>query len=232
MNGGKVEGISPDMIKTATDMFGKMTPEELNRMFQVASSFQGQKNGASHTFAPTPADLSPDMLKTATDMMAKMSPKDLQKMFDMASSMKGNGASSSSVPPNMTPDMIKMATDMMNNMPAEERQKMFEMASSVGGQERPSSTATSYSNGLRSDEHKTRDNLKVNGSDAGESSSSQHFNSTSPQSSSLNSSADLQEQMRNQMKDPAMRQVCCLNLYAFYAFFFAIFLQLLVMQST
>lgn len=207
MNGGKVEGISPDMIKTATDMFGKMSPEELNRMFQVASSFQGQKNGASHTFAPTPADLSPDMLKTATDMMAKMSPKDLQKMFDMASSMKGNGASSSSVPPNMTPDMIKMATDMMNNMPAEERQKMFEMASSLGGQERPSSTATSYSNGLRSDEHKTRDNLKANGSDAGESSSSQHFNSTSPQSSSLNSSADLQEQMRNQMKDPAMRQM-------------------------
>lgn len=190
------------MIKTATDVIGKMSPEELNKMFQMASSFQGQKNGAGFTPGPTPSDLSPDMLKTATDMMAKTSPEDLQKMFEMASSLKGNEASSSagfpgSIPPNVTPDMLKMATDMMNKMPPEERQKMFEMASSLRGQEQPSSTAN---NGLRSDEYKTRDNLKVNGSDAGESSSSQ--------SSFLNPGADLQEQMRNQLKDPAMRQVC------------------------
>ncbi|KAH6774814.1 P-loop containing nucleoside triphosphate hydrolases superfamily protein [Perilla frutescens var. frutescens] len=217
INGGKAEGISPDMIKTATDVIGKMSPEELNKMFQLASSFQGPKNGASFTSGPAPSDLSPDMLKTATDMMGKMSPEDLQKMFEMASSLKGNEAATSSatgfhtspgsVPPNMTPDMIKMATEMMNKMPTEERQKMFEMASSLRGQERASSTATSYSNGLRSDERNTRENLKVNGSDAGESSSSQHFNSNSLQSGFLNSGGDLQEQMRNQMKDPAMRQM-------------------------
>ncbi|XP_057782071.1 outer envelope protein 61 [Salvia miltiorrhiza] len=209
ISGGKVEGVSPDMIKTASDVIGKMSPEELNKMFQLASSFQGQKNGASFTPGPNPSDLSPDMLKTATDLMAKTSPEDLQKMFEMASSLKGNEAASSSsagfpgsVPPNMTPDMLKMATDMMNKMPPEERQKMFEMASSLRGQERPSTA----NNGLRSDEFKTRENLKVNGGDTGESSSSQHFNSSSPPNI-LNSGADLQEQMRNQLKDPAMRQM-------------------------
>ncbi|XP_047982847.1 outer envelope protein 61-like [Salvia hispanica] len=211
MNGGEVEGVSPDMIKTATDVIGKMSPEELNKMFQLASSFQGQKNGGSFTPGPTPPDLSPDMLKTATDLMAKTPPEDLQKMFEMASSLKGNEAASSpsagfpgSVPPNLTPDMLKMATDMINKMPPDECQKMFEMASSMRGQERPSSTA---SNGLRSDEFKTRDNLKLNGSDAGESSSSRHLNSSSSESGFLNSGGDLQEQMRNQLKDPAMRQM-------------------------
>ncbi|KAL1544021.1 outer envelope protein 61-like [Salvia divinorum] len=38
MNGGKVEGVPPDMIKTATDVIGKMSPEEVNKMFQLASS--------------------------------------------------------------------------------------------------------------------------------------------------------------------------------------------------
>lgn len=229
ISGGNVEGVSPDMIKTATDVIGKMSPEELNRMFKLASSFQGQKNGASFATGPTTSDLSPEMLKTATDMMAKTSPEDLQKMFEMASSLKGNeaAAASSSTPgsvPNVTPDMLKMATDMMNKMPPEERQKMFEMASSLRGQERTSSTAN---NGSRSDEFKTRDNLKVNGSDAGESSSSQHINSSSPQSGFLNSGGDLQEQMRNQLKDPAMRQVCVIIFMHFSASCLIFFLKLI-----
>lgn len=226
VSGGNVEGVSPDMIKTATDVIGKMSPEELNKMFKLASSFQGQKNGASFTPGPTPSDLSPEMLKTATDMMAKTSPEDLQKMFEMASSLKGNdAAASSSIPgtvPNVTPDMLKMATDMMNKMPPEERQKMFEMASSLRGQERASSTAN---NGLRSDDFKIQDNMKANGSDAGESSSSQHINSSFPQSGFLNSGGDLQEQMRNQLKDPAMRQVCRFIFMHFSAFLLAIFSQ-------
>ncbi|KAL0437095.1 UNVERIFIED_CONTAM: Outer envelope protein 61 [Sesamum radiatum] len=163
-------------------------------------------------------DLSPDMLKTASDMIGKMPPEDLQKMFEMASSLKGNEAASSSsagfhtspgsVPPNMSPDMLKIATDMMSKMSPEERQKMFEIASSLRGQERAPSTTTSYSKGLRSDDLKTRENLNMNGSDVGESSTSQSLNSrSSPQPSFLNSTADIQEQMRNQLKDPAMRQM-------------------------
>lgn len=223
ISGGKVDGISPDMLKTASNVIGKMSPEELDRMFRLASSFQGEnpfpKSGASFNPGSVPSDLSPDMLKTASDMMGKMSQEDLQKMFEMASSLKGNEAATSSsggshtipgpVPPNMTPDMLKMATDMMGKMSPEERKKMFEIASSLRGQEGSSSAATSGSNGLRPDARRTRENLSANSTDVGESSSAQSLNSSS-QSGFINSNMDLQEQMRNQMKDPAMRQVCCL----------------------
>ncbi|KAG8387301.1 hypothetical protein BUALT_Bualt02G0007100 [Buddleja alternifolia] len=202
ISGGKVDGISPDMVKTASNVISKMSPDELNKMFQLASN-----TGSSFSPGLNPPDLSPDMLKTATDMMGKMPPEELQKMFEMASSLKGNEASSSSVPPNVTPDMLKMATDMMGKMSHEERQKMFDVASSLRGQERASSTATSFSNGLRSaDVLNSRENF--NGDQVDESSSSQGLNSrNTSQSSLLNSSGDLQEQMRNQMKDPAMRQM-------------------------
>ncbi|XP_011090275.1 outer envelope protein 61 [Sesamum indicum] len=214
ISGGKIEGISPDMLKTASNAIGKMSPEELKRMFELASS---SKSGSGFSPGSIPSDLSPDMLKTASDMIGKMSPEDLQKMFEMASSLKGNEAASSSagfhttpgsVPPNMSPDMLKMATDMMSKMSPEERQKMFEIASSLRGQERAPSTTTSYSKGLRSDDFNTRENLNMNGSDVGESSTSQSLNSrSSPQPSFLNSTADIQEQMRNQLKDPTMRQM-------------------------
>lgn len=236
ISGGKVEGISSDMLKTASNVIGKMSPEELQRMFQLASSFKGEnsfpKSGSSVSPGSIPPNLSPDMLKTASDMMGKMSPEDLQKMFQMASSLKGNEATSSSsssssaagfpnspglVPPNTTPDMLKMATDMMGKISPEERQRMFEMASSLRGQERAPPTATSYSNGLGPDDLKTRGNLNVNGSNVGESSSSQSTNLSSPQTSFLNPGADLQEQLRNQMKDPAMRQVYSLILVHFLA---------------
>lgn len=236
ISGGKVEGISSDMLKTASNVIGKMSPEELQRMFQLASSFKGEnsfpKSGSSVSPGSIPPNLSPDMLKTASDMMGKMSPEDLQKMFQMASSLKGNEATSSSsssssaagfpnspglVPPNTTPDMLKMATDMMGKISPEERQRMFEMASSLRGQERAPPTATSYSNGLGPDDLKTRGNLNVNGSNVGEGSSSQSTNLSSPQTSFLNPGADLQEQLRNQMKDPAMRQVYSLILVHFLA---------------
>ncbi|KAL8479918.1 hypothetical protein ACS0TY_026231 [Phlomoides rotata] len=215
ISGGKGDGISPDMLKTASNVIGKMSPEELDRMFRLASTFQGEnpfpKSGASFNPGSVPSDLAPDMLKTASDMMGKMSQEDLQKMFEMASSLKGNEAPTSSsagfrtspgsVPPNMTPDMLKMATDMMGKMSPEERQKMFEIASSLRGQEGSRSAASSDSNGLRSDELGTRESLS-----AGESSSAQSLNSSS-QPGFINSNVDLQEQMRNQMKDPAMRQM-------------------------
>ncbi|KAL0418380.1 UNVERIFIED_CONTAM: Outer envelope protein 61 [Sesamum radiatum] len=82
ISGGKVEGISPDMLKTASNAIGKMSPEELKRMFELASS---SKSGSGFSPGSIPSDLSPDMLKTASDMIGKMSPEDLQKMFEMAS---------------------------------------------------------------------------------------------------------------------------------------------------
>ncbi|KAL3530237.1 hypothetical protein ACH5RR_009559 [Cinchona calisaya] len=179
MGNGQTEGMSPGMIRTASNVISKMPPEELQRMIKLASSFQGENpffnrgsfNTNSNSFNPgsIPTDVSPDMLKMATEMMSKMSPEDFQRMSGMASTLKGvDGAS-------------------------------------------PSGAVNSSGN--RSNYHsKTQDiqdNNKVNGNDATESSSSQLFSNskTASQSSMPSSSADLQEQMRNQMKDPAMRQM-------------------------
>ncbi|KAA8550120.1 hypothetical protein F0562_001804 [Nyssa sinensis] len=232
LSGGKAEGISPDMFKTASNMIGKMSPEELQRMLQLASSFQGEnpyiKRGSSdsnfNSFRPgsVPSDMTPDMLKTASDMMSKMSAEELQKMIEMASSMKGkdpattlhsNGVRSDngSKAPDVTPDMLKTASDLMSKLSAEELQKMFEMASSLKGKV---PVIPLHSNIVRSDSGsktpETLENSTVNGGHIGESSSSCGFlnlGSAPFQSSFPNSTADLQEQMRNQMKDPAMRQM-------------------------
>ncbi|XP_057509422.1 outer envelope protein 61-like isoform X2 [Actinidia eriantha] len=179
MSGGNAEGISPDMVKTASNMISKMSPEELQRMLELASSFQGEnpylRNDSSgsdfNSFRPDPAPLG------------------------------------------MTPDMLKMASDMMSKLPAEELQKMSQMASSLRGNNSVSTAAAVYSNGLRSDREsklaETWENFAIRGDNFGESSSSHGFSNSrsAPQSSFPNPAADLQEQMKNQMTDPAMRQM-------------------------
>lgn len=176
LGAGKPEGISSDMMKTASNMISKMSPDELQRMLQLATSFQGEN----------------------------------PLLRGRSSDSSFNIFSPGSVRPDVTPDMLKTATDMMSKMPAEELQKMFEMASSLNGKASASAAAPSPSNGFRSDNvseaQETRESFTANG---GESSSSQGFlNSRSaPQSSFPSSNSNLQEQMRNQMKDPAMRQM-------------------------
>ncbi|KAL6966685.1 hypothetical protein U1Q18_032471 [Sarracenia purpurea var. burkii] len=179
MSGGKAEGASPDMVKTASNLISKMPPEELRRMLQLASSFQGEnqflKRDSSesdfNSFRPgvVPPGVTPDMLKTASDVMSKMPAEELQKMFEMASSLKGK-------------DPVSMAAALHSNgLRSETESKPAEARESFAG---------------RADH-------------AGESSSSYGFSNSrsSFQSSFSNPSADLQEQMKNQMKDPAMQQM-------------------------
>lgn len=158
LSGGKAGDMSPDMFKTASSMIGKMSPEEIQKMVQTASSFKGDNPFAStapsgeNGFAPTP-----DMLKLASDMMSKMSPEERERMFNMASSLKANAP---------------VSTSNRDAEATEPRESSF----------------------------------------AGESSYSGNNSFTVPRSGlepSIASAppADLQEQMRNQMKDPAMRQV-------------------------
>ncbi|KAJ0266541.1 hypothetical protein HA466_0005280 [Hirschfeldia incana] len=153
LSGGKAGGdMSPDMFKTASSMIGKMSPEEIQKMVQTASSFKGDNNPGGNGFAPTP-----DMLKMASDMMSKMSPEERERMFNMSSSMKANA-----------PPVSTSYSDAQGSEPPRE---------SVGA------------SGVR--------NV------VGESSSS----FVAPRSMPSAPPGDLQEQMRNQMKDPAMRQM-------------------------
>lgn len=169
-------------------------------------------------------EYSPDMFKTASNMISKMSPEELQRMVQMASSFqreneyfpKGSLDSNfgsfrpGSVPPNLTPEMLKTATDMMNNMSTEERQKMLEMASSLRARDSVSTPASLNTDGLSSKFPETRENSAVNGNnDMGESSSRGSFSNlrSGSRSSFQPSTPGMQEQMRNQMKDPAMRQM-------------------------
>ena len=98
MSSGKSGEVPPEMVKTASNVISKMSPEELQKMLEMASSFQGENpyfTGGSSDNNPgssVPPNMTPDMLKTATNMMNKMSPDDLQKMFEMASSLKGMDA--------------------------------------------------------------------------------------------------------------------------------------------
>ncbi|KAF8113356.1 hypothetical protein N665_0050s0016 [Sinapis alba] len=158
LSGGKAGDMSPDMFKTASSMIGKMSPEEIQKMVQTASSFKGENPFASsgeNGFAPTP-----DMLKLASDMMGKMSPEERERMFNMASSMKANAPVSTSY------------NDAQSSEPPRESLGASGVTSVVG----ESSSFVAPRSGL-----------------------GPSVASAPP--------ADLQEQMRNQMKDPAMRQM-------------------------
>ncbi|MED6152854.1 hypothetical protein PIB30_096039 [Stylosanthes scabra] len=165
-------------------------------------------------------DISPEMMRTATNMIGKMSPEELQKMLEMASSFQGDnpilrgGSSNSpfnpgSIPPNISPDMLKTASDMIGKMPPDELQKMFEMASSLNGR-----GSVPLSTPVDNTESSSRSDLPSSSTSrtsiSGESSSSQNVFPNMRSASQPNftsSTTDLQEQMRNQMKDPAMRQM-------------------------
>ncbi|KAG6514842.1 outer envelope protein 61-like [Zingiber officinale] len=88
-----LQGISPEMIKSATDTINKMKPEELQKMFEVASSFKGKGPGDLKLGSELP-EMTPGMVKMASETVSKMSPEELQRMMKIASSFNASSAPS------------------------------------------------------------------------------------------------------------------------------------------
>lgn len=165
-----IEGMSPELMKTATDMIGTMKPEELQKMFEVASSMNGASGGPN--LGSNMPEMSPDMLKMASDMLGKMSPDELQNMMNFASQMGGPGGAPRRSENNFQPSSRATTSNSPLGL--------------------SSQTILPSPDGLSNDQR------------MGQSSSSLP-----------SSTADMQETMRNSMKDPAMRQVKSLEQIVF-----------------
>ncbi|XP_004506250.1 outer envelope protein 61 [Cicer arietinum] len=186
LNIGQSKDVSPDMIKASSDMIAKMSPDELQKMLDMASSFQGDnpffRGSPDSPFNPgsIPPNVTPDMFKTASDMISKMPADDLKKMFEMASLLKGKESIPSS------------STVTVNKNERSVSQSNLSSSSSNHAFGDSSTSRDAFSNTRNASEP----NFPSSSTDLQE--QMRNFPS---------SSTDLQEQMRNQMKDPAMRQM-------------------------
>ncbi|KAJ3669943.1 hypothetical protein LUZ60_010267 [Juncus effusus] len=187
------QGMSPDMVKTASEMIKTMKPDELQKMFQLASSLNptktpvptetGQMGPDMIKMASEMGQISPDMIKMASETIGKMKPDDLQRMM-------GSINPKTSVPPEMgqlNPDMIKMASETIGKMKPDDLQRMMSMASS------------SFGGNLNS-------GVSSSGAQPSVSVPSSSGSAESAVRSNLASTDDLQA-ARNSMNDPAMRQM-------------------------
>lgn len=82
--------MSPDIVKSATEMITSMKPEELQKVLQVTSSLSAQGPDGTRLGSKFP-EMTPDMVKMASDGISKMSPEELQKMLKAAASLNVNG---------------------------------------------------------------------------------------------------------------------------------------------
>ncbi|XP_022996304.1 outer envelope protein 61-like [Cucurbita maxima] len=182
----------------------KDDPEAI-RSFQRFVSNADPNTLAAMSFGK-PGEVSPDMIATASNMISKMSPDELQEVLKLASSfqeanpLKGNGFGPNLDNPNMTPELVNTASRIMSSMPPDDVQKMFEIASSLKRSDNipDSDTRSNYFESHQSN---------ISGSSNMNNTSSYGAVSNCSSNSTIPTSSDMQEQMRNQMKNPAMQQM-------------------------
>lgn len=182
-------GANPEALRTYRE-----DPETI-RLFQKYVSNADTESLSSMGLG----GMSPEIIKTATEMISSMKAEELQKMLEVASSLNGNVPTLSNMNGHgMTPELIRMASDKISSMPPEDLKKMYELSSSFNAN---SMTAASDFSTQRS-ESSSQSSVPAVNITAGTSTSGQSSSTTLSEPPS-----DLQETMRNSMKDPAMRQM-------------------------
>ncbi|KAH0469240.1 hypothetical protein IEQ34_002472 [Dendrobium chrysotoxum] len=86
-------GMSPDIIKTTTEMISSMKAEELQKMLEVASSLKG--NGPSFSNM-NGHGMTPELIRMASDKISTMPPDELKKMYEFSSSFNANSMKAAS----------------------------------------------------------------------------------------------------------------------------------------
>ncbi|XP_019053987.1 PREDICTED: outer envelope protein 61-like [Nelumbo nucifera] len=169
--------VFPEMFNIASNMISNMSPEELQKILQVASSFQGSNpyflegDSEMRMKNSNSGPLPPDVPKTSADMTSKMSPYELQKIFQLASSLKER-------------DSVITAMTMTNKRPISDKTLKVSVPSGVSSVNKNHDVGESRSCRLLSD-----------------------FEMDPFPPNFPPSTCDMQDQMRNQLKDPAMQQM-------------------------
>lgn len=135
-----IEGMSPELVKTATDMMGTMKPEELQKMFEVASSLNGTNSTGPNLGSNMP-EMSPDMLKMASEMIGNMSPDELQKMMSFASQMGGPGGAPRRSENNNVGPSLRATTS--NSSPGSSSQPILENPDELSNDQRMGQSSSS-----------------------------------------------------------------------------------------
>ncbi|KAL0926453.1 hypothetical protein M5K25_002687 [Dendrobium thyrsiflorum] len=86
-------GMSPEIIKTTTEMISSMKAEELQKMLEVASSLKG--NGPSFSNM-NGHGMTPELIRMASDKISAMPPDELKKMYEFSSSFNANSMKAAS----------------------------------------------------------------------------------------------------------------------------------------
>lgn len=174
---------------------GEQRSEDQNGFFKDRVQATNVPNGEMYADSLRNLSENPDMLRTMQSLMENVNPESLVAL---------SGGK-------LTPDMVKTVSGMFSRMSPEELQNMMKISSNLSRQNQASSsTFDDMRNGhsvMGSSQSVSVDNglFEENQNRVGE--SSMNLSSSAAFSGMPNFSAEMQEQVRNQMNNPATRQM-------------------------